>query len=118
MHPSPSSSLPAALALLLLLGACGIPVYEDAVVVEYHCDDAQQVRATYTGEGNLARITIDGRERLMAPVPAASGAKYRLGNLIFWSRGREALIEREAGPITICRVADPDAPARPIRVED
>ena len=51
-----------------------------------------------------ALLFLPGRSVTLAPVPAASGAKYSDGRTTFWSKGDEASLDVDGAEHTGCRV--------------
>jgi putative lipoprotein len=79
---------------LLLAGCAGraaAPGPEPVRTLVYRCDGGVGVVAQVQGE--TAWLLLPGRTAELTQVPAASGARYEATDLLFWSRGEEALIE-------------------------
>jgi len=68
----------------------------------YQCDDGSSVVAKLVDHGQAAWLFLPGRTVRLPHVPAASGAKYSDGQVTFWSKGREALVEAGAAGSRRC----------------
>ena len=87
--------------LALLVAGCAGSVDSgspDAVpqTFTFHCDDGSSVVLTYpNAEEAAARATLhlDGEDFPIERLPAASGARYGNGRLIWWEKGGVAFIE-------------------------
>ncbi len=96
----------AALYLLLIVAACdGAPTPEApdlagwrpdprplAKTMVYLCEDGYEF-VVRLGPGEMA-LWAEGDYRVLSQVRSASGVKYREGELVFWMKGEEALLER------------------------
>lgn len=78
------------------------------VLVRYHCGPGLTVDALY--EGETATLTIAGEEYRLAPVPAASGARYSDTHIQWHSKGDEAVLTGN-DEMHVCLRIDDDAPA-------
>ena len=67
----------------------------------FNCADGQQVVSTYD-DGDAWLFLPEGEVKLER-VPAASGAKYEGGGILYWEKGGELTLER-AGVSTHCEV--------------
>lgn len=84
--------------------------------VTYSCDDGSKILATFSKnseERPLATLSISGTVRVLALIPAASGAHYRGDGFNFYSKGQNAILEDDKGSMRRCTVGDtpPAAPA-------
>jgi membrane-bound inhibitor of C-type lysozyme/uncharacterized membrane protein len=57
----------------------------------FECDDGYRFPVRI--EGGKAWLFLPGKTVSLPQVPAASGAKYSDGKMVFWSKGDEALLE-------------------------
>jgi len=67
----------------------------------FACDDGTTVVANHRDEGYVYLFLPENTVRL-AHVPSASGARYSDGAISYWSKGREATIERADKSTTRC----------------
>lgn len=84
--------------------------------VTYSCDDGSKILATFSKnseERPLATLSIGGTVRVLALIPAASGAHYRGDGFNFYSKGQDAILEDEKGSMRRCTVGD-TPPAAPV----
>ena len=83
-------------ALLLGLGACaGSAPNEDLPnrEVAFQCPGDRQFIAVFEPDLDSVVISLGGERTRLPQVPAASGARYSDGRMIFWNKGDEALLE-------------------------
>ncbi len=99
-------------ALILIVGAVfawrllnssseslpGSPVAD--AVTEYRCSAGKSITASFLSSGMKLELS-DGREFMLAPAPAASGARYAdgTGSVVFWAKQYSAFLE-ESGSTT------------------
>ena len=84
--------------------------------VTYSCDDGSKILATFSKnseERPLATLSISGTVRVLALIPAASGAHYRGDGFNFYSKGQDAILEDDKGSMRRCTVGD-TPPAAPV----
>lgn len=84
--------------------------------VTYSCDDGSKILATFSKnseERPLATLSISGTVRVLALIPAASGAHYRGDGFNFYSKGQNAILEDDKGSMRRCTVGD-TPPAAPV----
>lgn len=79
--------------------------------VVFACDGVEEpVTATFAAD--QAHVDVGGDRLILSQVPAASGARYANAEetAVFWTKGREALLERSGGGLVWClaRTADPE----------
>jgi membrane-bound inhibitor of C-type lysozyme len=67
----------------------------------YACDDGTALVASHRDEGDVY-LFLPGETVRLPQVPSGSGARYGDRNITFWSKGREATIERADGSATRC----------------
>lgn len=60
---------------------------------------------------DVAELHLPGRKAVLPQVLAASGAKYQEGSLMYWNKGREAMLEVDGRHYEKCRLD----PARSVR---
>jgi len=82
-------------------------VAESARTLVYECDGLDFVVRQGAGE---VGVYLPGRAVVAPQVPAASGAKYQEGDIIFWSKGDEASLEVGDRKWSGCRLAPHRAP--------
>lgn len=115
MH-SPTGHGLGLLTIAATLGACAGSADRDATVTlaqrsvgdipplttfSYACDDGTTVVANHRAEGDVY-LFLPGNSVLLPPVSAASGARFSDGSTIYWSKGREATVERADGSTARC----------------
>jgi membrane-bound inhibitor of C-type lysozyme len=59
----------------------------------YTCSDGTRIEVVYSKERNYARVRIGDATYELKQVPAASGTKYSGGKVVFWNKGRGALVQ-------------------------
>jgi membrane-bound inhibitor of C-type lysozyme len=75
----------------VVLGALAGCAHDHRVL--YRCENGERVLADFRGEE--ARIILERGDRLTLRLAAsASGARYTDGTTTFWTKGREAFLER------------------------
>lgn len=83
------SFLCAAIACALLTSCERMPVGKAHV---YRCSEGVVVRVVFSETDETATIRLAGKTYKLKLVPAASGAKYTDGKVVFWNKGSEAMI--------------------------
>jgi len=73
----------------------------------YECDDIDFV--TRLGPGEMA-LWLEDRYTVLPQVRSASGSKYQEGDIVFWSRGDEAMLEIAGRTYRNCRLNPARAP--------
>jgi membrane-bound inhibitor of C-type lysozyme len=68
----------------------------------FQCDDGSSVVAKLEDDGRAAWLFLPRQTVRLSHVPAASGAKYSDGQVTFWTKGREALVEAGAAGSRRC----------------
>ena len=87
------------LAALVLLAGCKQGRRGTLV---YRCADGVQAHVTVLdAAGKDVLLRVERRTWRLTQQPAASGAKYAGGGVVFWSKGRAATIEQNGVPL--CR---------------
>ncbi len=74
---------------ILLAGCSSTPSTPGTYV--YHCESGARVTATYP-DTDSARVTYLGREHNMRVAISASGARYADDQLVWWTKGAEAIL--------------------------
>ncbi|MDE3128803.1 MAG: MliC family protein [Gemmatimonadota bacterium] len=72
--------------LAALSASCGPRLYV------FRCADGYVVRAQFTGDG--ARLRLPDTTLTMPHLRSADGARYGVGDLVFWERGNSAFMQR------------------------
>lgn len=99
----------AGISLLALLATCATaPSAPAGRTLVYGCPDGPDV-VVRMGAGEIGLFLPD-RQAVLSQVPSASGAKYQEGDLVFWSKGDEALLEVAGARIPGCRLDPARAP--------
>jgi len=83
--------IPAMMVLSLAVAGCGKKFTGKTHV--YTCADGTRVEVVYSKERDYARVRIGDATYELKQVPAASGTKYSRGEVVFWNKGRGALIQ-------------------------
>lgn len=76
-----------------------------APTTRWLCADGTRFTARVAADAVL--LTIDDRALRLAATPAASGARYAAGDVILWSKGDEASLERDGVRHADCRREGP-----------
>lgn len=79
-----------------------------ATTLVYECADGFEFIARL-GPGEMA-VWFEDRYTILSRVPSASGAKYQEGELLFWSKGDEAVLTVGSEHHTSCRLVPERAP--------
>jgi membrane-bound inhibitor of C-type lysozyme len=79
-----------------------------ATTLVYECDDGFEFVARL-GPGEMA-VWLAERYAILSRVPSASGAKYQEGDLVFWSKGDEAMLTVGGDHHRNCRLVPERAP--------
>lgn len=101
---SPDRRLPplcwrtAGLAVLLALAACAGSGGEQKHAVTFVCPQGTELHATFYPGDDRMRLRVNGQEYELPRQISASGARYGEGAVVFWNKGREALLQRLDGP--------------------
>ncbi len=106
-----------ALPLLLSLSACAAPTQTPpppgdqslradptryaARTLVYECRDGEFIART--GPGEMA-VWVEDRYAVLSQVRSASGTKYQEGDILFWSKGEEAILDVGARSYRECRL--------------
>jgi heat shock protein HslJ/uncharacterized membrane protein/membrane-bound inhibitor of C-type lysozyme len=61
----------------------------------YECDGGETLTAAFPADADAVDMTLPGGRRRLPHVLAASGARYGDGQVTFWSKGSEAILERD-----------------------
>lgn len=98
---------------LLLLCACAprITPYQVTEPMNlragvYHCPGDYEFAVRYQGQDVL--LSLPGREVLLSRVTAASGSKFSNGDVTFWTKGEQALLETPAQAYSNCTISKDD----------
>ncbi len=65
----------------------------DPTVAAFDCADGTYVVAEFRGIQDDVVVFLPGKTVFLPQVEAASGAKYSDGDVVFWSKGHEAVLE-------------------------
>lgn len=111
---APTRYYPGLLAMLATVAACTRDAPDVATLAErsvddipplttfsYACDDGTTAVANHRDKGDLY-LLLPGNTVLLQHLPSASGARYGDGSVSYWSKGREATIQREDGSTSRC----------------
>ncbi|MGH7926710.1 MAG: MliC family protein, partial [Candidatus Binatia bacterium] len=96
----------------LILAACASRPSSESVsapqdhLLSYSCADGYTFTVELDASGNRGRVNHAGGSVEVMHVVSASGAKYRSDDVIYWSKGDEALLETSEGLHKFCRVGD------------
>lgn len=96
----------------LTLAACTAepPVPAATTAVAYRCAGLGRVEALYQGRDRL-RLFLPGQSaRRLDAARAASGVRYAVGDLVFWSKGDRARLTRRGGVTVTCEATALAAP--------
>ncbi len=78
---------------LLLLAGCSYVIPQKSQTLHYQCGTTP-LTVSLNGEESTVSFVMDGEQLKLKQVLAASGAKYSDGKYTFWSKGRNAFVER------------------------
>jgi membrane-bound inhibitor of C-type lysozyme len=78
-----------------LVGCGATPDDEYAPTESWICSDGSVFQTSYDRDGDTMALSFGGETLILRHVRTASGAKYSNGRTAFWSKGEEALIERD-----------------------
>lgn len=59
----------------------------------FTCSDGTRVEVVYAEKRDYAMVRLGDKSYKLKQIPAASGAKYSDGKVVFWNKGRGAFIE-------------------------
>jgi len=59
----------------------------------FACSDGTRVEVVFSEKRDRATMRIGDKSYKLKQIPAASGAKYSDGKVVFWNKGRGAYIE-------------------------
>lgn len=107
LQPSPLSWRAASLAALLALAACAGGNGGQKHAVTFVCPGGTELLATFYADDDRMRLRVNGQEYDLPRQISASGARYGEGQVVFWNKGREALLQRSDGPSYVGCVATP-----------
>lgn len=100
-------------ALILALAACSqMPDTPSSIPpgsrhYEYRCADGTRFDVMMWPTGDRARLELGGVLYELKQVRSGSGARFSDGTTVYWSKGREATLERSGKVIhRDCRTAD------------
>ena len=91
----------------VLLAGCaggetaGPPEEKAPATYVFECADGYQFPAQI--KGDQAWLFLPGKTVSLPQVPAGSGAKYSAGEVVFWTKGAEGLLETDDGVRRNCR---------------
>lgn len=74
----------------------------------YACRDGYTFAVDVAGDS--ATLELVTREQTLHRVPAASGARYEAGDLVFWAQGAEAMLDAGPGQHRDCHAARAESP--------
>ncbi len=96
----------------VLVTACGQPASEQAHEAEatltYVCPDGWRFDVLVETDG--VRLFLPDRTVDLEHIPSASGAKYEAGEVLYWSKGEEALVEVDGSAHSGCSVTNHGSP--------
>ena len=90
----------AALAVLMLAGCSQMPGTTPSSIppgsrqLQYKCADGTRFDVLMAPAGERAKLELGGVLYDLKQVPSGSGAKFSDGTTTYWSKGRDATIER------------------------
>lgn len=88
---------------LLALSACGATDAPTGESIVWRCDGGASFSARMTTQGN-AEVEAGGQVYRLPGVPAGSGVRYTDGQVEYWERGDEAMLNgARGGPYSNCR---------------
>jgi len=88
-----------------------VPVLAEPDAVFDCGSDLRFTVRTGSGEVTLGVPEVLGsRSVVLAATPAASGARYQTGDVVYWNQGEEALIEIDGRRFAGCRLNPAAAP--------
>lgn len=61
----------------------------------YDCEGGLRLVVALPVDADAVDVALPEGRRRLARVPAASGARYTDGQVVFWSKGAEAMLERD-----------------------
>lgn len=94
-------------AALLALAACAGSGGEQKHAVTFVCPEGTELHAIFYPGDDRMRLRVNGQEYELPRQISASGARYGEGAVVFWNKGREALLQRPDGPSYVGCVAAP-----------
>lgn len=97
----------ASFAALLALAACAGSGGEQRHAVTFVCPKGTELHATFHADDDRMQLRVNGQEYDLPRQISASGARYGGGPVVFWNKGREALLQRLDGPSYVGCVAAP-----------
>ena len=107
LRSSPSSWRAAVLAAGLALAACAGGGEERKHAVTFVCPGGTKLLATFYADDDRMRLRVNGQEYDLPRQISASGFRYGEGEVVFWNKGREALLQRADGPSYVGCVTAP-----------
>jgi membrane-bound inhibitor of C-type lysozyme len=90
---TPNSRLlvPAIVAMSLAIAACEKKFTGDTAI--FTCSDGVRVEVTYSQDRDRAMVRLEDKSYELTRTSAASGTKYSNGRVVFWNKGRGAIVE-------------------------
>jgi membrane-bound inhibitor of C-type lysozyme len=90
-HPGSRLLVSAIMVLYLTITACEKKFTGKTHV--FTCSDGTRVEVVYSEKRDYAMVRLGDKSYKLKQIPAASGAKYSDGKVVFWNKGRGAFIE-------------------------